>query len=92
MALPARSECHANISPILGDDMLIFTNARILSLQCLRHHMVHYEESSGQKINLEKSVFHPSKLISSSRLVWIKTDFGLFEEESTIQISRRPYL
>lgn len=56
--------------------MLIFTNARIISLQCLRHHMVHYEESSGQKINLEKSVFHPSKLISSSMLVWIKQILG----------------
>lgn len=36
------------------DDMLIFTNGRVLSLKALRRLMNRYEEPLGQQINLQK--------------------------------------
>lgn len=51
-----------------ADDMLIFTNGRLKSLRCLRKLMTHYEEDSGQKINLQKSSFYASKIFSQAAL------------------------
>lgn len=63
--------CIANFSLFYADEMLIFTNGRIQSLQCLTSLMIKYEEASGQKINLE-SAFYPSKLIWHGRLTRIQ--------------------
>lgn len=69
-----------NVSPIshifYADDMLVFTNGRIRSIRCLHQLMIHYEESSGQKVNFEKSAFYPSKFIPNCRLARIQQISG----------------
>lgn len=63
-----------------ADDMLIFTNGRLKSLRCLRKLMTHYEEASGQKINLQKSSFYASKNILPSRLIQIQRTSGFWKK------------
>lgn len=65
-----------NVEPIshlfYADDMLIFTNGRLRSLQRLKNLMGKYEEAAGQKINLSKSAFYVSKRITRGRLSCIQ--------------------
>lgn len=69
-----------NITPVshlfYADDMLIFTNGRVRSLQILRNLMSRYQLSSGQEINLNKSAFYASKRISQGRIARIQRVSG----------------
>lgn len=58
------------------DDMLIFKNWRIRSLQRLKHLMSLYEDTSGQKINLQKSASYASKRIPQGLLTRIQRVSG----------------
>lgn len=60
----------------LADDMLLFTNGSLRSLRALRALLAKYEEASGQKINLQKSSYFPSKSISLARQHRIKQCVG----------------
>lgn len=55
-----------------ADDMLIFTNGRINSLQRLKQLMGRYEAASGQQINLQKSALYVSKRITRARITRIQ--------------------
>lgn len=69
-----------NVTPIshlfYADDMLIFRNGRVQSLQCLRTLLNHYEASSGQQVNLQKSACYASKRIPRARIVRIQNISG----------------
>lgn len=51
-----------------ADEMLLFTNGSISSIQRLKLYLMVYERSSRQKINFEKSGFYPSRLIQGIQL------------------------
>lgn len=55
-----------------ADDMLIFTNGRLNSLQRLKQLMGRYEAASGQQINLQKSALYVSKRITRARITRIQ--------------------
>lgn len=64
-----------------ADDMLIFTNGRIRSLQRLRDLLKLYQEASGQEVNLQKSAFYASKKISRGRLTKIQRISGCYAKK-----------
>lgn len=56
--------------------MLIFSNGRIRSLRHLRNFLQKYENSSGQRINLEKSSLFTSKQIKGRKLSQVQQVLG----------------
>lgn len=59
-----------------ADDMLVFSNGRLRALRHLKRLLNQYEASSGQQINLQKSVFYHTKHLSPSRIAGIVSLLG----------------
>lgn len=67
-ALQTRMECHTRFHFLFVDDMILFMNGKLRSLRALRDLLRLYEESSGQQINFQKSLYFPLKHVTL--LIW----------------------
>lgn len=73
-----------------ADDMLVFTNGRIRSLQSLRELLNLYQASSGQEVNLQKSAFYASKKILRGRLIRIQRTLGCYAKKLPLKYLGAP--
>ncbi|XP_055823945.1 uncharacterized protein LOC129892399 [Solanum dulcamara] len=60
-----------------ADDMIIFTSADVVSLQKIMRILRNYEQTSGQKINMDKSVVYMHKKVSGDISITVEIVTGV---------------
>ncbi|XP_059284936.1 uncharacterized protein LOC132038264 [Lycium ferocissimum] len=64
-----------------ADDMIIFTSADVVSLQMIMGILKNYEQTSGQKINLDKSAIYMHKNVTGDISITIEIYGGINRKE-----------